>query len=36
LGQLVKPKKCSNSLQIYGHDLDRWEGCELRIAGAMV
>src|SRR4030095_2864188 len=28
--------KRSNSLQIYGHDLDRWKRSELRIAGAMV
>ena len=26
----------SNSLQIYGHDLDRWKRRELRIAGAMI
>src|SRR6266542_4213 len=25
-----------NSVQIYGHDLNRWKRCELRIAGAMI
>src|SRR6478672_5704365 len=29
-------EECSNSLQVYGHDLDRWKGRELRIACAMI
>src|SRR5215470_7831616 len=36
VGPIGEPEKRSNSLQIYGHDLDRWKRCELRIADAMI
>ena len=40
MGNLVGPvsetEERSNSLQIYGHDLDRWKRRKLRIAGAMI
>src|SRR6266404_5654038 len=40
VGNPVRPvsetEERSNSLQIYGHDLDRWKRRELRIAGAMI
>src|SRR6476659_3999978 len=36
LGPVSEVEECSNSLQIYRHDLDRRKGGELRIAGAMI
>ena len=36
VGPISETVKRFNSLQIYGHDLDRWKRCELRIAGAMI
>ena len=36
IGPVSEAEECSNSLQIYGHDLDRWKGRELRITGAMI
>src|ERR1700720_4793019 len=36
VGPVSETEECSNSLQICGHDLDRWKRRELRIAGAMI
>src|SRR6266700_2662092 len=36
VGPVSESEERSNSLQIYGHDLDRWKRRELRIAGAMI
>src|SRR5215470_6509941 len=40
MGNFVRPisetEKRFNTLQIDGHDLDRWKRCELWIAGAMI
>src|SRR6266404_2679003 len=36
VGPVSETEERSNSLQIYGHDLDRWKRRELRIAGAMI
>src|SRR6266480_3447500 len=36
VGPISETEERSNSLQIYGHDLDRWKRRELRIACAMI
>src|SRR6266550_4824542 len=36
VGPVSETEERSNSLQIYGHDLDRWKRRKLRIAGAMI
>src|SRR5467141_1803533 len=36
IGPVSETEERSNSLQIDGHDLDRWKRRELRIAGAMI
>jgi len=36
VGPVSETEERSNSLQFYGHDLDRWKRRELRIAGAMI
>src|SRR5467141_2432922 len=36
VGPISETVKRSNSVEIYGHDLNRWKRCELRIAGAMI
>src|ERR1700747_841109 len=36
VGPVSETEERSNTLQIYGHDLDRWKRRELRIAGAMI
>src|SRR6266496_3543258 len=36
VGPVSETEERSNSLQIYGDDLDRWKRRELRIAGAMI
>jgi hypothetical protein len=36
VGPISETEERSNSLQIYGHDLDRSKGRELRIACAMI
>src|SRR6266576_2994061 len=36
VGPVSETVKRSNSVEVYGHDLDRGKRCELRIAGAMI